>query len=147
MVNQYMKAALDSAHAGICCEHGGPFGSAIVKDGKIIATGHNEVLRNLDPTCHGEVQAIRNACRALNTYDLSGCELYTTAYPCPMCLGAIQWARISKVYYGCTVEDSATIGFDDKKFYEDNQIELVELDREACLKLFKTYLQLEHKTY
>lgn len=147
MANQFMTLARHTALQGISTKSGGPFGAVVVKNGKTIAIGHNEVVKNSDPTCHGEIQAIRNACKALNTFDLSGCELYTTAYPCPMCLGAIQWARIKKVYYGCTVDDSAAIGFDDKEFYENNQLELQEVDRDECLKLFNLYTQVEHTRY
>lgn len=112
-----MGVALDEAHAGIAAHHGGPFGSVVVRDGIIVGRGHNRVLEKRDPTCHGEIEAIRNACAQLGTADLSGCELYTTAEPCPMCLGAILWANISTVHFGCTREDSAAIGFRDSAFY------------------------------
>ena len=112
-----MGAALDEAYAGITAHHGGPFGSAVVRDGIIVGRGHNRVLEKRDPTCHGEIEAIRNACAHLGTADLSGCELYTTAEPCPMCLGAVLWANISTVHFGCTREDSAAIGFRDSAFY------------------------------
>ncbi|MCI6722600.1 nucleoside deaminase, partial [Treponema porcinum] len=90
----FMKEALSEAYNGIENRHGGPFGTVIVRDGKIVGRGHNKVLLNRDPTCHGEMEAIRDACKNLDTFDLSGCELYTTAEPCPMCLGAILWANI-----------------------------------------------------
>lgn len=112
-----MSVALDEAYAGIAAHHGGPFGSAVVRDGVIVGRGHNRVLEKRDPTCHGEIEAIRNACAQLGTADLSGCELYTTAEPCPMCLGAILWANIGTVHFGCTREDSAAIGFRDSAFY------------------------------
>lgn len=112
-----MSVALDEAYAGIASHHGGPFGSAVVRDGVIVGRGHNRVLEKRDPTCHGEIEAIRNACAQLGTADLSGCELYTTAEPCPMCLGAILWANIGTVHFGCTREDSAAIGFRDSAFY------------------------------
>ena len=98
--NKYMQIAIDEARESIRNGHGGPFGTAIVKDGILIASGHNRVLINKDPTCHGEVDAIRKACQKLNTHDLSGCELYTTGEPCHMCLCACMWANISKIYYG-----------------------------------------------
>lgn len=112
-----MSVALDEAYAGIAAHHGGPFGSAVVRDGIIVGRGHNRVLEKHDPTCHGEIEAIRDACARLGAADLSGCELYTTAEPCPMCLGAILWANVSTVHFGCTREDSAAIGFRDSAFY------------------------------
>ena len=98
---------------------GGPFGAVIVRDGRVIATGTNGVTRLNDPTAHAEVTAIRNAARALGTFDLSGCEIYTSCEPCPMCLGAIYWARIGKMYYGNDQEDARRIGFDDSFIYEE----------------------------
>ena len=138
----YMDEALKEAYEGIEKKHGGPFASVIVKDGKIIGRGHNKVLLNHDPTCHGEIEAIRDACKKTGSHDLSGAELYTTAEPCPMCLGAILWANISKVYYGCTIEDTDKIGFRDDKFYKifsDRQSITREFEREKCLKLFEDY--------
>lgn len=147
-MDKYMKIAINAAKWGITKNDGGPFGAVIVKDGTVIASGHNHVISNNDPTCHGEIDAIRKACSALNTYDLSGCELYTTAYPCPMCLGAIQWANISKVYYGCNVEDTEDIGFKDKSMYETEcPIECIELDRSGCLDLFNQYVKLDRSRY
>lgn len=101
---------------------GGPFGAVIVKDGKIVAEGSNCVTLNNDPTAHAEVTTIRKACTALNTFDLSGCDIYTSCEPCPMCLSAIYWARIERIYYGCDKVDAKNIGFDDSFIYE--QIEL-----------------------
>lgn len=114
----YMDEALKEAYEGITKGDGGPFGSVIVKDGQIIGRGHNRVLKNSDPTCHGEMEAIRDACSKLKTHDLSGAILYTTAEPCPMCLGGILWANIKKVYYGCTIADTDKIGFRDDQFYK-----------------------------
>ena len=143
-INKFMKEAIKEASKGIHAHDGGPFGCVIVKDGKIIAKGHNEVLKNSDATCHGEVVALRKAMKKLKTYDLTGCELYTTAEPCPMCYGAILWSNIDKVYYGCNIADTEEIGFRDKKFYESDKTQiLTELDREACLKLFEEYKSLE----
>ena len=110
---EFMELAIDEARAGILNGDGGPFGAVIVKDGSVIASGHNQVIKNSDSTDHGEIDAIRKAERALETYDLSGCVIYTTSEPCPMCLAAILWANIEKVYYGCTIEDNARIGFRD----------------------------------
>lgn len=140
----YMKEALKEAYEGIEAGHGGPFGSVIVRDGKIIGRGHNRVLLKHDPTCHGEMEAIRDACEKEGSHDLSGCELYTTAEPCPMCLGAILWANISKVYYGCNVNDTDSIGFRDDKFYnffngKEDILTLEESDRAECQKLFEDY--------
>lgn len=151
--NQYMQIAIDEAMDGIHENHGGPFGSCIVKDGKIVGRGHNMVLINNDSTAHGEVSAIRDAEKNLKTYDLSGCELYTTGEPCPMCLAACLWANIDKVYYGCTISDNARIGFRDEKFDQlmggrDNlKNYLTETDREACLELFDEYNSLNRQKY
>ncbi|WP_195485803.1 nucleoside deaminase [Parabacteroides johnsonii] len=98
---------------------GGPFGAVIARDGKIIATGVNRVTANHDPTAHAEVSAIRAACQALGTFDLSGCEIYTSCEPCPMCLGAIYWAHLDKMYYGNDKHDAARIGFDDSFIYDE----------------------------
>lgn len=153
-INPFMLMAIKEARRGILKGHGGPFGSVIVKDGKVIAKGHNRVLRNTDPTCHGEMDAIRRSCKSLGTIDLSGCELFTTGEPCPMCLCAIMWANISKVYYGCTIQDNAIIGFRDERFDEmmggrGNLPEgfLEEMDREACLELFREYQESQHQLY
>lgn len=138
---QYMKEAIKEAYAGIKNKEGGPFGSVIVKDGKIVGRGHNRVLAKKDPTCHGEMEAIRDACKNLGTHDLSGCTLYTTAEPCPMCLGATLWSNISTLYYGCNVKDTDEIGFRDDRFYDflngKNQLlKQEELGRKECLELF-----------
>lgn len=149
-MNRYMKEAIKEAYSGINNGHGGPFGSVIVRDGKIIGRGHNEVVKNNDPTCHGEMMAIRDACAADGSFSLKGCEIYTTSEPCPMCLGAILWAGIEKVYYGCNILDAEDIGFADSDFYKvlkgekrDNFI--TELDRAECLKLFEDYKNNEDK--
>lgn len=142
--SEFMQIAIEEAYQGIEAGDGGPFGSVIVKDGAIVGQGHNRVLVNNDPTCHGEMEAIRDACRNLGTYDLTGCELYTTAEPCPMCLGAVLWSNMDAVYFGCTREDSAEIGFRDDAFYrqlsgEEETVSLTEFDREACRQLFDDY--------
>ena len=152
-MDQYMKLAIDEAREGITQGHGGPFGAVIVKDGKVVGQGHNCVLRDNDATCHGEIQAIRDASKRLGTYDLSGCELYTTGEPCHMCLCAILWANISKVYYGCSIADNARIGFRDEHFDglfggRDRLGNLLtEMDREECLHLFDEYNQMNPKEY
>ena len=151
--NPYMTEAIREALDGISQGHGGPFGCVIVKDDEIIGSGHNMVLEEKDSTAHGEITAIRNAENTLDSYDLSGCVLYTTGEPCPMCLYAILWANISKVYYGCTIEDNADIGFRDEAFDELSGGRerlsdfLVCIDRDACLKLFKVYSDMEHQIY
>lgn len=145
-MNRYMKQAIDEAYAGIRAGDGGPFGCVIVRDGQVVGSGHNTVLADHDPTCHGEMQAIRDACRRLGTFDLSGCDLYTTSAPCPMCQGAIQWANIRKIYVGCNVQDAEDIGFRDKVFYE-NPPSSEEVDRDACLQLFADYLKTHPQNY
>ena len=152
-MNKYMKVAIDEAYNGIKHNHGGPFGAVIVKDNKIIARGHNHVLSKNDPTCHGEIDAIRKATKSLKTYDLSGCTLYTTAEPCHMCLCASMWANIDKIYYGCNILDTDTIGFRDDKFDKifkgrdklKNYMECI--DRDKCLELFKYYNKLKKERY
>ena len=148
----FMQIAIDEALEGINSGHGGPFGSVIVKDGQVVGQGHNRVLANNDPTCHGEIDAIRSACAAIETYDLTGCVLYTTGEPCPMCLCACLWANIDLVYYGCTLEDNTLIGFRDETFddlmggREELADYLVCVDREACLALFDEYNQIADRT-
>jgi len=149
-MNQWMQIAYDEATAGMLANNGGPFGAVIVKNGKIIASAHNEVLKTKDYTAHAEINSIRKACKILDNFDLSGCVLYTTCKPCPMCLGAIFWARISTVYYGATEDDAARGGFDDKRFYEmmqgENQdVTLKQIDHKDNAKLFDTWLQKSDK--
>ncbi len=103
---------------------GGPFGAVIARDGEIVATGVNRVTSNCDPTAHAEVSAIRAACKALHTFDLSGCEIYTSCEPCPMCLGAIYWAHLDRMYYGNNKYDAAAIGFDDAFIYEELDLKI-----------------------
>ena len=151
--NPYMDVAIEEAWNGIRLKDGGPFGSVVVKDGKIVGRGHNRVLVNHDSTAHGEISAIRDAEQNLGTHELSGCVLYTTAEPCPMCLFACLWAGIERVYYGCNIDDTDNIGFRDEKFYDmigqrvslNDYVE--EMDREACLELFEYYSSLEHELY
>ena len=142
-MNKYMKVAIEEARKGIHNGHGGPFGTVIVKDGVIISKGHNRVVINNDPTCHGEVDTIRKAGKKLKTFDLSGCEIYTTGYPCPMCFCAILWSNIDKVHYGCNTTDTEIIGFRDKAFEEsipDKKVSMcTEMNRDECLKLYEEY--------
>ena len=150
-MNEFMKEAINEAKTGIHANHGGPFGCVIVKKGKIIGRGHNQVLINHDPTCHGEMMAIRDACKTIQSYDLSGCELYTTAAPCPMCKGAILWANIDRVYYGCTTKDTDAIGFRDEVFYQkwnqDSDDYGEKMDHKECKELFDEYMSLQHEIY
>lgn len=147
----YMNEAIKEAYEGIANKQGGPFGTVIVKEGMIVGRGHNRVLSKKDPTCHGEMEAIRDACKNLDTHDLSGCELYTTAEPCPMCLGGILWANIKKVHYGCNRIDTDSLGFRDEVFYEylegkTDLLDMKEDSRKECLTLFDFYKNLENKT-
>lgn len=147
-----MRMAINEAKKGIKEGHGGPFGAVIVKDNKVVAKGHNLVLKTNDPTNHDEMMAIHKACKKLQTYDLSGCEIYTTGEPCPMCMAAILWANIDKVYYGCNILDTENIGFRDAKFYEmqkpgEREKLVKEIEREECLKLYKEYISLKHTIY
>lgn len=156
-MNEYMKIAKELANENLKTNAGGPFGACIVKDGKIIGKGSNHVLANNDPTAHAEVMAIRDACKNKNSYDLSDCELYTSCYPCPMCLSAIIWANIKKVYYGNTKEDAADIGFRDDFIYDfigklsenkidNNILELTSMDREQTIEEFNKFNNKEDKT-
>lgn len=152
-MNKFMQVAIEEARHGIENHQGGPFGAVIVKDGEIIARDHNRVLQIDDPTCHGEIATIREACDILNTHDLSGCEIYTTGEPCHMCLCACMWANISKIYYGCTIEDNDRIGFRDEKFdkifggREKLGDYLTQIDREECLALFDEYSKMDKELY
>lgn len=147
-MNYVMKLALERAKETMNKNIGGPFGAAIVnKEGNVIAVNSNSVIRDNDPTAHAEVNTIREACKKLGTYNLEGCTLYTTAYPCPMCLSATIWSNIKNVYYGCNPKDAENIGFRDDYIYrfinndckEKDVLEINVLDREDCLELFNEY--------
>jgi len=142
MKNEFMKKAIELSIENIN-KGGGPFGCVIVKDNKIIAEGSNKVTTTNDPTAHGEIVAIREACKKLNDFSLNGCELYSTCEPCPMCLSAIYWARINKIYYANTREDAQKIDFDDsliysefKKTIKERKIPMVQMMRSEALKAF-----------
>lgn len=131
---------------------GGPFGAVIVKDGKIVATGVNRVAANTDPTAHAEVNAIREASKKLGTFDLAGCEIYTSCEPCPMCLGAVYWAHLDKMYYGNTKADAKNIGFDDSFIYdeielkpENRKIKTIQLLSEEAIIAFEAWTKAEDK--
>ncbi|ADQ78969.1 CMP/dCMP deaminase zinc-binding protein [Paludibacter propionicigenes WB4] len=131
---------------------GGPFAAVIVKEGKIIATGANRVTANTDPTAHAEVNAIRKAAKKLGTFDLSGCEIYTSCEPCPMCLGAVYWAHLDKMYYGNTKADAKNIGFDDSFIYdeielkpENRRLQSVQLLPDEAIKAFESWVNTTDK--
>ena len=151
-MNKYMEVAKILSEDNLKTNNGGPFGACIVKDGKIIGKGSNAVLKNNDPTAHAEVMAIRDACKNINSYDLSDCEIYTSCYPCPMCLSAIIWSNMKKVYYGNTKEDAEKIGFRDNFIYDyiknndDNLLEFKCIDREETIKAFNDYINKSDKT-
>ncbi len=141
-----MRQAIQLAKEGMLSGQGGPFGCVIVKDGKIVGQGSNRVLTTQDPTAHAEVVAIREACKNLNHFQLDGCELYASCEPCPMCLGAIYWARPDRVFFACTKEDAAAIGFDDELIYReieikpsDRKIPMENLLREESLEAFELW--------
>jgi len=149
-MNRWMKIAYDEAVEGMLSNSGGPFGAVIVLDNEIIATAHNRVLETKDPTAHAEVNAIREASKKLDSFDLSECTLYTTCKPCPMCLGAIFWARIKTVYYGADESDAQRAGFDDKLFYDmlegkQDSLALIQMDRQTNLQLFEQWLQKDDR--
>lgn len=150
-----MREAIKEAETNLLTDEGGPFGAIVVKNNKVIGKGRNMVLKNNDPTCHAEIEAIREACRNLGNYDLSGCELYASSYPCPMCLGAIIWANIKKVYYANSAEDAGGIGFRDDYIYDfiegkckDTQVlELNQLGRDEAIETFKRYQRANKTIY
>ena len=155
-MNEYMKVAIELANDNLHTNAGGPFGACVVKNGKIIGKGSNHVLAHNDPTAHAEIMAIREACKNINSYDLSGCEIYTTCYPCPMCLSAIIWSNVKKVYFGNTKEDVANIGFRDDFIYnyieklakneqDDSILELNSMDREETIKEFNKFSKKQDK--
>lgn len=147
----FMAKAINLAEISVA-NGGGPFGAIIVKDGKVVAEGSNCVTLDNDPTAHAEVTVIRKACKELDTFDLSGCQIYTSCEPCPMCLAAIYWARIDKIYYGCNKTDAKDIGFDDSFIYdqidlkpEKRSIPAVNIMREEALTAFRLWEKKEDK--
>jgi len=153
-----MEEADKLAKKNILTDDGGPFGAVITKNGEIIGRGNNQVVKNNDPTAHAEILAIREACKKLNTFSLDECELYTSCYPCPMCLSAIIWANIKVVYYGNTKEDAGKIGFRDDKIYKYIEtlakgkddletLQLIPMDRAETIKAFEEFKnKSENKT-
>jgi len=148
-----MKQAINEATKGMRKNDGGPFGAVIVKDGKVIARGHNRVVRTNDPTAHAEMVAIRKAAAKLKRFDLSDCEIYSSCEPCPMCFAAIHWAKMRRLVYGCSRDDAAAIGFDDKFIYDvikehadKIQVQKIQEGREECMKPFLEWKNKTDKT-
>ena len=148
-----MLEAIALSQLGIDSNHGGPFGCVIVKDDIIVGRGNNKVTSTNDPTAHAEVVAIRDACKNLDTFQLEGCEVYTSCEPCPMCLGAIYWARPKVIYYANNRQDAADIGFDDSMIYDEmaadigsRKIPILSLGRKEALKVFNAWKNKEDKT-
>ncbi len=149
---KFMMEAIALSQNGVRNNEGGPFGCIIVKDDTIVGRGNNKVTSSNDPTAHAEVVAIRDACKNLGTFQLEGCEIYTSCEPCPMCLGAIYWARPKVVYFANSRQDAANIGFDDSMIYEElgidldkRKIPIINLGREDALKIFVEWQNKEDK--
>lgn len=148
----FLERAIELSNKGMTALHGGPFGCVIVKDGKIVGEGYNEVTTTNDPTAHAEIVAIREACKKLGTYQLTGCDIYASCEPCPMCLGAIYWARPNRVIFANTKKDAAAINFDDQFIYdeiekscESRQIQFIHFPHRQALAIFKKWKNLEGK--
>jgi tRNA(Arg) A34 adenosine deaminase TadA len=152
MNTNFIDRAIQLARNGMNQNHGGPFGCVIVKDGQIVGEGHNRVTTANDPTAHAEVVAIRNACDHLGTFQLTGCDVYTSCEPCPMCLGAIYWARPDRIYYAANRQDAADAGFDDSFIYDEltvpapeRSIKSESVARDKALKLFEEWEDKDDK--
>jgi guanine deaminase len=153
MSDEFMRRAIALALENIRSAQGGPFGALIVKDGRVLAEGANRVTATNDPTAHSEIVAIREACRVLGSFQLTGCDLYTTCEPCPMCLGAIYWARPARVFYACVAADAAAAGFDDALIYEElarplseRRLPMKQMLREEALEIFPRWNRQGNKT-
>jgi guanine deaminase len=153
MSQDFMKRAIALALENVRSGSGGPFAAVVVKENRIVSEGTNRVTRTNDPTAHAEVVAIREACRVLADFQLPGCDLYTTCEPCPMCLGAIYWARPTRTFYAATAADAAEAGFDDAFIYDElkiapaaRRIPMTQLLREDSLAIFSAWKQQENKT-
>jgi len=153
MSTDFMRRAIALALENVRTGQGGPFAALVAKDGRVVAEGANRVTTTNDPTAHAEVVAIREACRKLGDFQLSGCDLYTTCEPCPMCLGAIYWARPARVYYACLASDAAAAGFDDAFIYQEinrplaaRRVPMEQLLREESLAIFSLWMNHENKT-
>lgn len=148
----FIKTAIELSNRNVDIANGGPFGAVVVKDGEVVGKGSNEVTSSNDPTAHAEIQAIRDACRNLNTFDLEGCELYASCEPCPMCLGSVYWANISKLYFAATKDDAAKAGFNDAHIYQEfslpkekRSIPTTQLMRDEAVKVFDKWIASEDK--
>ena len=146
MDNSFMARAIQLSIENVRSGRGGPFGTVVVKDGAIISEATNQVTATNDPTAHAEVLAIRNACKKLGVFDLQGCEIYTSCEPCPMCLGAIYWARLTRVYFANTAADASKVGFDDSAIYREiaqpyakRQIPMIQMMRKEALAAFREW--------
>jgi guanine deaminase len=153
MSNEFMRRAIAVALENIRSAQGGPFGALVVKGGRVLAEGANRVTASNDPTAHSEIVAIREACRVLRNFQLTGCDLYTTCEPCPMCLGAIYWARPARVFYACVAADAAAAGFDDALIYEElarpvseRRLLMKQMLREEALEIFSQWNRQGNKT-
>lgn len=151
-MNPYMMMALEEAEKGMKQGRGGPFGAVVVKDGEVVSIASNEVLCSMDPTAHAEIVAIRRACGKLRTYDLSGCTIYATGEPCPMCLSAIVWANIKEVYFSAAAGEAEKIGFRDSMIYrhlrgQESILTVHHIDREAVLPLYREYADQNKTIY
>lgn len=150
---KFMTRAIELAQAGVDSNLGGPFGCVIVKDGEIVGEGNNQVTSSNDPTAHAEIVAIREACRNLSSFQLDGCTVYTSCEPCPMCLGAIYWARAEKIYIACNRTDAASSGFDDAFIYEElcgddfasRKVPISTMMRDEGLEVFKNWIEKPDK--
>jgi len=152
MDSPFMSRAIALAVDNVRSGRGGPFGAVVVKDGKIIAEGANNVTATNDPTAHAEVVAIREACKKLGAFELTGCEIYTSCEPCPMCLGAIYWARPDRIYYGNTADDAAKAGFDDSHIYDEipkdpaaRKIPMEQIMRDEAIEGFRAWEKSPNK--
>ncbi|MFK5959369.1 MAG: nucleoside deaminase [Lutibacter sp.] len=151
--SKFIRRAIELAREGVKSNAGGPFGAVVVKNNVIIAEGHNSVTSVNDPTAHAEIVAIRKACEKLGSFQLDDCTIYTSCEPCPMCLGAIYWARPKNVFYACTREDAAEIDFDDQFIYneigkniEDRQIKFTQIMQNEAITVFKEWQSKTDKT-
>ena len=149
---KFMFEAIQLAAQNVHGNNGGPFGAVVVKDGQVIGKGTNLVTSSNDPTAHAEINAIREACKTLETFDLEGCELYSSCEPCPMCLGSIYWANISKLYYASTKEDAAKAEFDDSHIYaefslpkQERSIPSIQLMRDEAVMIFEQWIASDKK--
>jgi len=152
-IEGYMTAAAAEARRGMEHNEGGPFGAVVVRGDRIIARAHNRVIKTHDPTAHAEVEAIRKASRLLGRFDLSDCLVVSTCEPCPMCLAAVYWAKIRLLYFGCSKEDAARIGFDDRYIYrvlkgriKSPRLKAEQVGKETCLPLFRAWSKKKDKT-